>query len=125
MLFNLAACPAGWAELVLARGRYFVGLPPGGNLALQVGTALANGENRPTGVHSHAVIDPGHSHTTFIGVGASPRPGPDQVLNAVNPTGGLRPYDSDTRATGISIAPAGVGAGTNAPYLQLLACQKN
>jgi hypothetical protein len=32
MFFNLAACPAGWADLTAAQGRYLVGLPSGGTL---------------------------------------------------------------------------------------------
>lgn len=62
LAFNLTTCPAGWSEVPQARGRYIVGLTPGGTLSQTVGTALANGENRPVGQHTHTVTDPGHNH---------------------------------------------------------------
>jgi hypothetical protein len=35
------------------------------------------------------------------------------------------PLQSEVAFTGISIDPAGAVSGTNAPYVQLLACRKN
>ncbi len=101
MSFNLASCPSGWTELTSARGRYIVGLPSGGTLAGTTGTALSNLENRPVGQHTH-------------GIGAT------------NSAGGggesfLRSYNDFT----IQSYTAGSVAGTNAPYIQLLVCQKN
>ena len=54
MMFDLAACPAGWSELTSARGRALVGLPAGGTLGGTVGAALGDVENR---AHAHS-FDP-------------------------------------------------------------------
>ncbi len=116
MFFNLSACPSGWTELTSARGRYIVGLPAGGTLAATVGTALSNQENRPVGQHSHTINDPGHSHDSTEAIGS----GTDVGGGTKSPFG----YYNDGY-TGITINNAGTVAGTNAPYIQLLACQKN
>ncbi|MBI5610420.1 MAG: proprotein convertase P-domain-containing protein [Deltaproteobacteria bacterium] len=121
MAFNLKACPAGWTELVAARGRTIVGLPSGGVLGAQVGTALADQENRATGKHGHAIADPGHSHpfkidsdTGYDGGSGAPA-GEDSGVYTVS---------TSAATTGISVQDSGSVAGTNAPYLQLLMCQK-
>ncbi|MBI4395653.1 MAG: hypothetical protein HY548_01065, partial [Elusimicrobia bacterium] len=62
MFFNLVACPAGWTELTVARGRYIVGLPLSGTLAGTQGTALSNLQNRAVGSHDHAIPSLSHSH---------------------------------------------------------------
>ena len=120
MFFNLAGCPAGWTEMTTARGRYLVGLPSGGALAGTSGSALSDLENRAVGQHSHSVTDVGHVHSitphgssgggnmgTIADVGTSP---------AVN---------SGNTASGVSVNSFGDVAGTNAPYVQLLICQKD
>ncbi len=115
--FNLASCPNGWTELTSARGRYLVGLPSGGTLASTAGTALTNLENRAVGAHAHTVTDPGHSHTYSSSVGTS---------GASNGwTGQATSAQTSTGMTGITIGNAGSVAGTNAPYIQLLVCQKD
>jgi len=122
MYFNLSTCPTGWTELTSARGRYLVGLPTSGTLAGTQGTQLSNLENRAVGQHTHSISDPGHSH------GYPPYKG--------NPCGGyagwynggcqLPPESSVGLAvTGITLQQAGSVANTNAPYLQLLVCQKD
>jgi hypothetical protein len=116
--FNLAACPTGWSELTAARGRYLVGLPSGGTLLQGVGTALTGGENRPVGQHTHGVLDPGHNHTFSSARGTGftttgSQPGSPEGTNSTNRS-----------TTGISLQNAGSVAGTNAPYLQLLSCEK-
>ena len=119
MFFNLASCPSGWTVLAGAQGRYLVGLPSGGTLAGTAGTVLSNLENRPVGQHSHGVTDPGHSHSSH---------------NHNNPDGAnsngawIKAGYSDTTGvsvTGISIQNSGSVAGTNAPYIQFLVCQKD
>src|SRR3954469_17255010 len=125
MYFDLAACPAGWSSFDAARGRYLVGLPSGGTAGAAVGIALANQENRPTGQHTHGVNDPGHVHAVGYDT--------EQLANTGNTIGGTRMQggtnsgseNSDPAFTGITIAAAGAVAGTNAPYLQLVACRKN
>jgi len=125
--FNLATCPAGWSELTAARGRYIVGLPTSGTLAAAVGTALANSESRAVGLHSHGVFSPSHSHAYNLpnaiviqnGTGAN---GSSAVSG---PTFGILSSNNTTSASpGITVQNAGEVAGTNAPYIQLLTCQK-
>jgi hypothetical protein len=119
--FNLSSCPSGWSELTGAQGRYVVGKPSGGTLNATVGTALSNTENRPVGSHTHAITDPGHTHTYV-----------NRSSDNWVPTAGLAPVEfldrtnnTGSSATGISVVPSGDIAGTNAPYIQFLVCQKN
>ena len=67
-LFDLPSCPAGWSELVSARGRALVGLPAGGSAGGTLGTPLGDLENRththdvdPASVASTAAAAHGHS----------------------------------------------------------------
>lgn len=109
MFFNLATCPTGWSELTAARGRYLVGLPSGGTLAGTAGTALGDLENRPTGAHTHTI----QAYSSGI----------DTNFRII--------WGTSNNATGTPIqptdvlAPTGSVAGTNAPFVQLLACQKS
>jgi hypothetical protein len=131
MFFDLGTCPSGWTAYENARGRYLVGMNNGGTLGVGVGNALSDLENRPVGQHSHGVTDPGHTHT-INGSGSSL-----QVPNAIvsfNGRGTMSTLPGATSAfttginpatTGITIDPAGSVAGTNAPFVQLLACQKD
>lgn len=127
--FALASCPSGWAPYAEAQGRYVVGLPANGTLGGTAGTALGDKEDRPVGKHTHAVIDPGHTHDIEV----------DPILNGGNvaaqrvtgtadtQTGFVQQMVEDkalTATTGITLADAGSVAGTNAPYVQLLACKK-
>jgi len=124
MYFDLPACPAGWSDFDAGRGRYLVGMPVGGTPGAAVGTALSDHENRATGQHTHAVIDPGHVHAVGFDT--------ERLANLGNTIGGTSIFgsnsgseNSDLGFTGISIANAGAVSGTNAPYLQLVACRKN
>lgn len=118
VFFNTAVCPTGWTELVALRGRYPVGLPAGGTLLGTAGTALGNLENRPVGLHNHSINDPQHRHSYTPPVATSTGSGASQAgVGASTQTG--------FSATGITINNAGTVAGTNAPYVQLLACQKD
>ncbi len=116
--FSLASCPTGWTEKTALRGRYPVGLPSGGTLGLTNGTALSDGEDRAVGRHNHLVTDPGHSHGVPTGVGAG------GYQTHVNGTPNIGSIASDSSTSGISIQNAGSVAGTNAPYIQYLACEK-
>jgi hypothetical protein len=120
------ACPSGWSAYGAAAGRTIVGTPAGGAVGATVGTALANQENRAVGQHGHGVVDPGHTHSVNAGntVNAGNVPfvrfqsnGSDELLSAGSLT-------TLARTTGITVANAGTVAGTNAPYVQLLACRK-
>lgn len=125
MFFNLAACPTGWTELTSARGRYVVGTPNGGTNGGTDGTALTNLEDRPVGQHSHTITDPGHSHNLTVSNGGCCNGAEIAVTQENN--NGTQTFASkaQTRTTGITINNAGSVAGTNAPYIQLLICQKS
>ena len=123
MFFDLASCPNGWSEYTKARGRYLVGNQPTGTLGALVGNPLGNTENRPTGQHTHAVIDPGHVHGVDYDT--------EMLANQGDTLGGTTKVGVNSKTqftsrsfTGITIAPAGTVAGTNAPYVQLTACRK-
>jgi len=123
MFFNLASCPSGWSELAGAQGRYIVGLPSGGTLGGTVGTALSNQENRAVGQHGHTINDPGHTHSegqrsTNISV-------TDDGKSQRTVSRGRKIVATGSSVTGITINDAGSVVGTNAPYIQLLTCQKD
>lgn len=125
MYFNSSTCPQGWNELTSARGRYIVGMPSGGTLNGTAGTPLTDTENRSVGQHNHPVNDPGHSHDyndsspfTVFGGG--------WFAAGSNRDAGFQfaPRTTSPAQTGVTVGNAGSVAGTNAPYLQLLACEK-
>jgi len=101
MAFNLSSCPTGWSEFTQARGRYIVGLPSGGTLGGTAGTILSNLENRPAGKHDHRF------RVHWSGFGGKP-------------AGGWGSYSKADFKDRSGLVP-----GTNAPYIQLLFCQKN
>ncbi len=115
-----AQCPTGWTALEAGRGRIIVGLNEGGTLGAQIGQTLTDKENRPVGKHTHAVVDPGHSH----------------FMPGVNLEGGKREFGgapaavstsgttSASAVTGIQVAQSEGPEGTNAPYIQMLMCEK-
>lgn len=131
MFFDLAACPAGWTAYDAARGRTLVGLNNGGTLAGTAGTPLGDLEDRAVGQHVHEVTDPGHGHAVrghnarvrIPGTGLSiAGPSSSTLELPTSPNGattGIVP-----NATGITVDPSGSVPGTNAPYVQLLACRK-
>lgn len=124
LFFNLASCPTGWSEYISARGRYLVGKPSGGTLNGSVGTALSNKENRPVGQHTHTINDPGHDHFVFYNPNNAPGfGGTDFDLGSY--MGFPNPVTTPSADTGVTINNSGSVAGTNAPYIQLLACEKN
>src|SRR6202008_4596802 len=105
-----------------ARGRYIVGLVSGGTNAATVGTALSNAENRPVGQHTHTITDPGHVHNPFdTGAGG----GSVAVQTTFAAGTGLTGQIIPAATTGISVNNAGAVAGTNAPFVQLIACVKS
>lgn len=120
--FFTASCPSGWSEYTALRGRYAVGLVSGGALEGTVGTALTNQENRAVGQHTHNVTDPGHTHTYNYpqSTGES-----GSVYTNGNPAVQATSTTSGSSTTGITIANSGSVPGTNAPYIQLMACKKN
>ncbi|HSH41419.1 MAG TPA: hypothetical protein VK973_04765 [Arenicellales bacterium] len=135
MAFNLSTCPTGWSPMTAAEGRYVVGLPSDGTLAATVGTELSDQENRAVGRHNHVVDPPATSTST----GGSHRHGGIDGGNWGNHSGGDNDtsiyHEKKTKAAGnhnhsVNIGPfnsadAGGVSGTNAPYIQLLYCEKN
>ena len=127
MHFNLSSCPSGWTDKTSSwGGMYIVNLPSSGTLAATVGTALTNTENRPVGQHTHSINDPGHGHNIGYWTAYG---GPASGGNSGNKFLGSGWYayliNTSNSTTGITINNAGSVAGTNAPYVQLLVCQKN
>ncbi len=137
--FNLASCPTGWTRYSAADGRYMVGR--GSNIGSTVGSALSNLEDRAVGYHTHGVYDPTHTHGVsdpshshnISPTGGGSYPNPYNALYKQPPfwadstqTGNAYTGISLTYSgTGISIYPAGSVSSTNAPYIQVLICQKN
>ena len=110
MFFNSITCPTGWTEFTDARGRSLVGLNSGGTLDLKVGTALSNGEDRHVGSHQHTYVVTlqevdVNNDGTGIGVLAGTALSPETHTSTTSTQGQV--------------------GGTNAPYVQLLACQKD
>lgn len=112
MHFNLSACPNGWSELTDARGRYLVGLNPGGALGAAKGNSLSNLEDRPVGGHTHPI-----SYTVGYAAPGGTQDGVAAITNIFGAGSGGSMY------TPIDISYPGP-TGTNAPYMQLLTCQK-
>ncbi len=110
MAFNLGACPAGWTELVAARGRTIVGLNPGDT------SFNAQGETGGAKTHTLTIAEmPAHTHGLNVDISAAGA--------YSNPTGanGVDAVDNDTvRSTG------GGGPHNNLqPYIAFIYCQKD
>jgi len=121
MFFNLASCPSGWSELTAARGRYVVGRPSGGTLAGTQGTQLSNLESRAVGQHLHPINDSGHTHS-MEAVADYAR---CCFYNGSSIYDTLDGGSTGSSYTGITQTQNTGSSGTNAPYIQLLICQKN
>jgi hypothetical protein len=132
--FNSATCPAGWAEFTAGRGFYILNRVASGTLATGVGTALTNQENRPVGQHNHGLTMDPHTHpftpqNSMAGAGAvsgsaASIKADQATTSGANLATGPSATTSATTSTG-TIANSGSVAGTNAPYIQLLACSKS
>jgi len=127
--FDLSSCPAGWSELTDARGRYIVGKPNGGTIgwSSEVGQALSNMENRPVGQHNHTAWQDPHQHLSYYEWARIQRG--NWIENATcccswfGWTGSWT--GTDWRQPAVHVDNAGSVPGTNAPYIQFLACKKN
>lgn len=102
-----------------------MGLPSGGTLDGTDGTALGNLEDRPTGQHTHTINDPGHSHTESYGNDVAGNPGVQGKNNVTGIAGWSPLTPTSTNTTGITVNATGAVAGTNAPYIQLMAIKPN
>lgn len=144
--FKLESCPFGWTSLEELQGRYIVGLPERGELAARVGQPLTNRESRSVGVHVHALTSvEAHSHTlsdagqhTHSYSSTNNGPLHDNGSNFIGgaqrfgtvgtkTTTGAGAHNHNLRAAGAhghELEAAGSVQGTTAPYLQLLACEK-
>ena len=110
--FKSDKCPTGWSNFTEGRGRYIVGIQPGGKLAQTIGKELENEENRATGKHMH-------DHTNSY-VGGS-------IGSKTIDGGNSYPRQTPTVQTTATVAESGttISDGTNAPYVQLLLCQRS
>lgn len=115
--FNLEECPRGWDFYAGAEGRYVVGILQGSrsqqkeSVGKTAGERLGDLENRSTGSHSHLL-------SGAVITGCSPG-------NPVNvQTGSCQPNDHGVSVVAGTAASSGGPDGTNAPYVQLLACEK-
>lgn len=104
--FRANACPSGWESDDQSRGRYIVAVNAPGEIGAIVGEALADKENRATGQHSHPFVDRYNKHAAS-----------DGYLSG-DGSSGSHPFDKTTGGV------PGAKSGTNAPYIQLLACKK-
>ena len=126
LAFNLASCPTGWAELEAARGRYVVGLNDGGTLGGLGGDALDDLEDRAVGQHGHSLSTHTHEGSDDWGYDETTPEG-----SVRRPLFGFRPDDANSPdvpvvdSANATVGIAGSVAGTNAPYIQLLICEKN
>jgi hypothetical protein len=140
MFFNLPSCPPGWSDrTALWGGRYLVAKTTGATLARTVGNALANGatmENRAAGQHSHGVsgstsTNGAHSHNARRYNGPADQ---GYIFNMTDYSSSGAPWVGGAISTegnhnhgfsGASDSGSGLISGTNAPYVQLLICQKD
>ncbi len=143
--FNLRSCPGGWESYIDGKGRYFVAIDEKGALGKMVGNALGDSEHRIVGKHTHD-LRPSGDHDHQIGSAGAhshniKRTDSDGSGNFVKWTAMGSPHNKSYGA-GIDEAPnhahslsasgehehavleAGQQNGTNAPYIQLLACIK-
>lgn len=102
--FNEESCPEGWRAFEPGRGRYIVGLTKGGDLGKIIGTELRDQENRSAGRHTHGFDD--------APLGGSVK---DGLVG-----GGYQRRRTESYSTYPNEGPE----GTNAPYVQLLLCER-
>lgn len=99
--FFTNSCPTSWAAYPDLEGRYVVGVPRQGKIGEGRGEALSNLENRAVGRHNHSI-----ERRTYR-----------QANRGGSSFAGGALEKVETEYTGEK-------EGTNAPYLQLLACIK-
>jgi hypothetical protein len=110
--FNARQCPPTWHEADKLRGRYVVGMVPGGTLEGSDGKPLGNMEDRPTGDHTHQ-FDYATGHRN------------EDVSDGHTPGIDVSSYARTDSAQGRTFGVASGVQGTNAPYVQYLACMKD
>ena len=107
--FNLEECPENWKRYTPAEGRYIVGTQLANSLGKVVGTPLKDQEDRAAGRHTHTYKDSGTSKK-----GAKFSFGSDVQRSEV------------VRITDVNegLGEKEIPEGTNAPYVQLLFCER-
>jgi hypothetical protein len=137
---DAANCPTGWTAYAAAEGRYIVSKIPSATSGLTAGTAFtASQENRATGVHSHtnsqaATTQAAHAHNLNTRLTGGSNTGTNRIdgllAGLITQFWDSGTIDGTSLATptitngAITIDPSAGTAGTNAPYIQLLACKK-
>ena len=103
--FLLKECPQGWVHYEEGAGRYLVGSWSSDTVGERRGKPLDVLENRATGAHTHTYV-----YATVGGEGGD--------------IGATQNGLARRQAQGQADSPAGVPAGTNAPYVSVLLCKK-
>lgn len=111
-------CPTGWNEYRLLRGRYVVGAHEPSKVGRLVGYQLADEENRPTGSHRHFPSERLKNYMVIDNLGDVP--GRTSTMLA-HGQGVGRYVDNQTGDVSLAQGTKTM-EGTNAPYIQLLAC---
>ncbi|EOY4907151.1 hypothetical protein ACP54H_000296 [Vibrio alginolyticus] len=107
--FNDKVCPSGWRVMESAKGRYIVGVNSPENILATVGNALSDFENRPTGNHTHNLVAQQRVRANYTPGGRGDIDWYEHTYSTTNPN----PQKGMTFVD-----------GTNAPYIQLLVCEK-
>ena len=119
MYTDADACPPGWIRFEKLEGTYVVGVSSVGAIGVRVGTALTDLENRPVGIHTHSISETAHTHTYSLGsaeLGGT-------LVDADNTSPNFNSTTSSSLSS-IGVNSTGNTIGTNAPYIQLIPCEK-
>lgn len=132
IFMQTTSCPAGFLEMIAARGRYIVGVGAGGEVGGQIGAPLRNKERRNVVAYHTHTIDPAqlaHTHPVnasklnyYVDANGAAE-GAHLPISEV-PNSGPAAFEKtlpETYATGLQIDN---DAAINAPYIQLLSCVK-
>lgn len=116
--FDRDKCDAGWHSVTKLVGFYVVGAPEGSpDIGQRIGTKLDPNESRPAGAHVHYFEDYFTGPQPQGGIAA---PGGNDQYDNRNVKG---KWTQETKAQ--SDTKSKLPEGTNAPYVQLLACAKD
>ncbi len=117
--FDLVKCPQGWTKFSSMDGRYIVSIGTG-STNISVGNSFTtDGEEREVGKHTHSITETEHAHI----VESSDFKETDGVLFDKTNSTPFTNRQTESSIVGMSVSQEGSTEGTNAPYINLLACQ--